>query len=64
MSDKTGEPIAPLAQNLKTELNVLSTYNENIDMNLTHLGELIQRSKWIRNTLKIKLPRPKGARYC
>lgn len=54
MSDKTGEPIAPLAQNLKIEESVLSTYNENIDMNLTHLEELIQRTKWIRNNLEIK----------
>ncbi|MDQ7009404.1 MAG: hypothetical protein Q9M94_03885, partial [Candidatus Gracilibacteria bacterium] len=30
------------------------TYNENIDMNLTHLEELIQRTKWIRNNLEIK----------
>ncbi|MDQ7046742.1 MAG: hypothetical protein Q9M39_03655 [Sulfurovum sp.] len=54
MSDRTGEPIAPLAQNLKIDKNVLSTYNENIDMNLTHLEELIQRTKWIRNNLEIK----------
>ena len=54
ISDRTGEPIAPLAQNLKIEGSVLSTYDQNIDTNLTHLEELIQRTKWIRNTLDIK----------
>lgn len=53
ISDITGEPIAPLAQNLKVEDCVLSTYNKNIDMNLTHLEELQVRSQWIREKLKI-----------
>ena len=33
---------------------VLSTYNKNIDMNLTHLEELVERTRWIRNTFDIK----------
>jgi hypothetical protein len=53
ISDKTGEPIAPLAQNLKIDKQILSTYNEKIDMNLTHLEELVQRTKWIRNSFEI-----------
>ncbi len=53
ISDRTGEPIAPLAQNLKIEDKVLSTYNENIDMKLTHLEEVIHRTKWIRESLGI-----------
>jgi len=53
MSDRTGEPIAPLAQNLKIHEGVLSTYNENIDINLTHLEELVQRTQWIRSELDI-----------
>jgi hypothetical protein len=53
ISDKTGEPIAPLAQNLKIDKQILSTYNENIDMNLTHLEELVQRTRWIRNSFEI-----------
>lgn len=54
ISDRTGEPIAPLAQNLKIEDKVLSTYNENVDMKLTHLEEVIHRTKWIRENLGIK----------
>jgi hypothetical protein len=54
MSDVTGEPIAPLAQNLKINDSVLSTYNENIDMGSTHLEELVERTRWIHNTLGIK----------
>jgi hypothetical protein len=53
ISDKTGEPIAPLAQNLKIDKQILSTYNEKIDMNLTHLEELVQRTRWIRNSFEI-----------
>ena len=53
ISDRTGEPISPLAQNLKIEDKVLSTYNENIDMNLTHLEEVIHRTKWIRESFGI-----------
>jgi len=36
-SDRTGEPIGVLDHNLKTADNIYSTYDENIDMNLTHL---------------------------
>lgn len=53
ISDKTGEPIAPLAQNLRIDKQILSTYNENIDMSLTHLEELVQRTRWIRNSFEI-----------
>lgn len=54
ISDITGEPIAPLAQNLKIDDSVLSTYNENIDMSRTHLEELVERTRWIRNSFEIK----------
>ena len=52
VSDKTGEPIAPLVHNLKTSKKVYSTYNDNIDMKLTHLEELALRTKTIDNNLK------------
>lgn len=54
VSDRTGEPIAPIVHNLKTSKRVYSTYNENIDKNLTHLEELALRTKWIKNNLNIK----------
>jgi hypothetical protein len=53
LSDKTGEPISPLAQNLKTSINVYSTYKDNIDYSSTHLEELGERIRWI-NSLNIK----------
>ena len=52
VSDKTGEPIAPLVHNLKTSKKVYSTYDENIDMGKTHLEELASRAKAIKNELK------------
>jgi hypothetical protein len=54
VSDKTGEPIAPLVHNLKTSEKVYSTYNDNIDMKLTHLEELALRTKSIDDSLKTK----------
>lgn len=47
ISDTTGEPITPLMQNLKTDMRVYSTYNNEIDINLTHLEELTQRSRYV-----------------
>ena len=51
VSDKTGDPIAPLVHNLKTSEKVYSTYDENIDMGKTHLEELASRTKAIKNEL-------------
>ncbi len=51
VSDKTGEPIAPLVHNLKTSKKVYSTYDENIDMEKTHLEELASRTKAIKDDL-------------
>jgi hypothetical protein len=48
ISDKTGEPIVPLAQNLKTSSHTYSTYKDDIDQNTTHLEELQYRSRHIR----------------
>jgi len=52
VSDKTGEPIAPLVHNLKTSEKVYSTYDKNIDMGKTHLEELASRAKAIKEELK------------
>jgi len=43
ISDKTGEPISPLAQNLKTSEKVYSTYSDEIGSNESHLEELGNR---------------------
>jgi hypothetical protein len=51
VSDTTGEPIAPMVHNLKTSSKVYSTYNDNIDMKLTHLEELSQRAISINENL-------------
>ncbi len=53
VSDKTGEPIAPMVHNLKTNDTVYSTYCNNINMNLTHLEELAQRVRYINTTFNI-----------
>ena len=54
ISDKTGKPITPLVHNLKTKDKIFSTYDNNIDMNLTHLNELNHRIAHIDNNLKIE----------
>ena len=51
-SDRTGEPIGILDHNLKTADNCYSTYDDKIDMNLTHLEELRIRTKQMSSTLK------------
>lgn len=43
----TGQPIAPVAQNLKTKHLILSSYNETIDPHTTHLKELETRIDWL-----------------
>lgn len=53
ISDITGKPITPLVHNLKTKNKIFSTYNHDIDMKLTHLGELSRRIKHINNKLNI-----------
>jgi len=50
-SDRTGEPIGVLDHNLKTADNVYSTYNEFVDMSLTHLEELRVRARYMSNTI-------------
>ena len=52
VSDITGEPIAPMVHNIKTSDNVYSTYDNNIDMKLTHLEELGKRAKHINTAFK------------
>jgi hypothetical protein len=51
-SDRTGEPIGILDHNLKTADNFYSTYDDKIDMNLTHLDELRIRAKCMNDTLQ------------
>jgi len=51
--DEKGNPLGALAQNLKSDLRVYSTYSNNIDMNSTHLEELIERTRWVRANLNI-----------
>jgi len=51
-SDRTGEPIGILDHNLKTADNFYSTYDDKIDMNLTHLEELRIRAKQMNDTLQ------------
>jgi hypothetical protein len=51
VSDKSGEPIAPLVHNLKTSKKVYSTYDDNIDIKKTHLEELSLRVKSIKKEL-------------
>ena len=51
VSDKSGEPIAPLVHNLKTSKKVYSTYDENIDIKKTHLEELSSRVNSIKKEL-------------
>jgi len=52
VSDRTGEPIGILDHNLKTLDNCYSTYDDTIDMNLTHLEELRIRANQMKDTLK------------
>jgi hypothetical protein len=51
VSDRTGEAIGILDHNLKTADYCYSTYDENIDMNLTHLQELRIRAKHMSDIL-------------
>jgi len=51
--DEEGNPIGALAQNLATELKVYSTYDNNIDKDLTHLEELVRRAKYVRENYDI-----------
>ena len=50
-SDRTGEPIGILDHNLKTADIIYSTYEEKIDITLTHLQELRVRAKHMSNTI-------------
>ncbi len=51
VSDATGEPIAPIAHNLRSDKKFYSTYDENIKLG-THLEELAHRAKWIQENLQ------------
>ena len=51
VSDITGEPIAPIAHNLKSDKKFYSTYDKNIKLGTTHLEELTHRAKWIQENL-------------
>ena len=52
VSDITGEPIAPIAHNLKTTKKFYSTYNDAIKIETTHLEELSARAEWIASNLQ------------
>ncbi len=52
VSDVTGEPISPIAHNLKTSKKFYSTYDDTIKLGTTHLEELAQRAEWIANNLQ------------
>ncbi len=52
VSDATGEPIAPIAHNLRSDKKFYSTYDENIKLGTTHLEELAHRAKWIQENLQ------------
>lgn len=56
VSDLTGEPIAPIAHNIRTDKKFYSTYDKNIKMGTTHLEELTHRAKWIQDKLETKMP--------
>jgi len=51
--DEKGNPLGALAQNLKSESKIYSTYDDNIDKSLTHLEELIERTRHVRSNLNI-----------
>ena len=52
VSDVTGEPIAPIAHNLKTNKKFYSTYDDTIKLSTTHLEELATRAQWIASNLQ------------
>ncbi len=52
VSDVTGEPIAPIAHNLKTTKKFYSTYKDAIKLGTTHLEELAVRAEWIASNLQ------------
>lgn len=54
LSDRSGEPIAPMVHNLKTADKVYSTYDDAIPLHLTHLEELSLRVKYINTTFESK----------
>lgn len=47
LGDKTGAPIAPVAVNMVTNQEVLSTYRENGNLEETHLEELVKRIDYL-----------------
>ena len=53
ISAVTGEPIAPLVQNLKTTKKVYSTYSDSLSLKVTHLEELMGRAVWMNEHLGI-----------
>jgi hypothetical protein len=51
--DEKGNPLGALAQNLASEARIYSTYDDNIDKELTHLEELARRAKYVRENYDI-----------
>ncbi len=52
--DEKGNPLGALAQNLATDGNIYSTYDNNIDKSLTHLEELVKRTGYVRENYNIE----------
>ncbi|MCK5855400.1 MAG: hypothetical protein KAG56_09270, partial [Sulfurovaceae bacterium] len=52
--DEKGNPLGALAQNLATDEKIYSTYDDNIDSNLTHLEELVRRTRFVRENYNIE----------
>jgi len=52
--DEKGNPLGALAQNLASEARIYSTYDDNIDKELTHLEELTRRARYVRENYDIE----------
>jgi hypothetical protein len=52
--DEKGNPLGALAQNLASEVKIYSSYDDNIDKSLTHLEELVRRTKYVRENYNIE----------
>jgi len=52
--DEKGNPLGALAQNLATDEKIYSTYASDIDKSLTHLEELVQRTRYVRENYNIE----------
>ena len=52
--DEKGNLLGALAQNLVSDVKIYSTYDNNIDNNLTHLEELVRRTQYVRENYNIE----------